>query len=282
MSRYPLPVVGVGGGVAVRVGATHEIHAVVLVGRDMAEGIGDGEHLSGLVVGVGDHAAVGVRLPHKAVVRVILVARHAAALVGELGEVVVRVVLQTVAAAVRRGFLYLVAEGVVLVTGGIAQRVRDGNDVAVLVVGIADLAAVRVHGFGRTLLRVEPDLAPVAVRVRGDGVIVVVGEIVLIHGAGRLAPRASVLIGVFCQNTQYRPLCSLEHKEPSPCPNPSFLPCRPHPLIHQLFLPTGIFLGYGQNHSCAVYVQKSRYPSLPFCHSHRFSRWGQHHICCQT
>lgn len=115
---------------------------------------------------------------------VVLVARHSAALVGELGEVVACVVLQAVAAAVRRSFLYLVAEGVVLIARGVAQRVRDGNDVAVLVVGIADLAAVRVHGFGRALLRVEPDLAPVAVRVRGDGVVVEVGEIVLIHGAG--------------------------------------------------------------------------------------------------
>ena len=82
------------------------------------------------------------------------------------------------------------------------------------------------YGFGRALLRVEPDFAPVAVRVRGDGVIVEVGEIVLIHGAGSgLAPRAVVLIRVFCQNTRNRPLCSRlgaywgvlsEHKEPSP------------------------------------------------------------------
>ena len=92
--------------------------------------------------------------------------------------------MQTVAAAVRRGFLYLVAEGVVLVTSGIAQRVRDGNDITVLVVGIADLAAVRVHGFGRAFLRVDPDFAPVAVRIRRDGMVVVVGEQILIHGAG--------------------------------------------------------------------------------------------------
>ena len=184
MSRYPLPVVGVGGGVAVRVSAAYEVYAVVFIGRDMAKRIGDGQDLSGVVVGVGDHAAVGVRLPDKAVVRVVLIARHAAALVGELGEVVVRVVLQAVAAAVRRGFLYLVAEGVVLIARGVAQRVRDGDDVAVLVVGVADLAAVRVHGFGGALLRVEPDLAGIAVRVRGDGMVVVVGEIVLIHGAG--------------------------------------------------------------------------------------------------
>ena len=195
MSRYPLPVVGVGGGVAVRAGAAYKIHSVVFIGRDMAKRIGDDQDLSGVVVGVSDHAAVGVRLPDKAVVLVVLVAGHAAALVGELGEVVVRVVLQTVAAAVRRGFLYLVAEGVVLIARGVAQRVRDRNNVAVLVVGIADLAAVCVHGFGRALLRVEPDLAPVAVRVRGDSMVVEVGEIVLIHGAGSgLAPRALALI----------------------------------------------------------------------------------------
>ena len=205
-----LLVVGVARRVAVRIGAAHKVHTVVLVGRDVAEGIGDAQDLPDLVVGVGDHAAVGVGLPDKAVVRVVLIARHAAALVGELDEVIVRVILQAVAAAVRRGLLHLVAEGVVLIARGVAQSVRDRDDVAVLVVGVADLAAVRVHGFGRALLRVEPDLAGIAVRVRGDGMVVEVGEIVLIHGAGSgLAPRAVVIIWVFCQNTQYRPLCSL-------------------------------------------------------------------------
>ena len=107
---------------------------------------------------------------------VVLVARHAAALVGKLGEVVACVVLQAVAAAVRRGFLYLVAKGVVLVTGGIAQCVRDGDNVAVLVVGIADFTAVCVHGSGGAALGVEPDLARAAGRVRDDGVVVKVCE----------------------------------------------------------------------------------------------------------
>ena len=92
--------------------------------------------------------------------------------------------MQAAAAAVRPGFLYLVAEGVVLIARGVPQRVRDRDDVAMLVVGIADLAAVRVHGFGRAFLRVDPDFAPVAVRIRRDGMVVVVGEQILIHGAG--------------------------------------------------------------------------------------------------
>ena len=45
----------------------------------------------------------------------------------------------------------------------------------------ADFTAVRVHGFGRAFLCVDPDFAPVPVR---DRVVVVVGEQILIHDAG--------------------------------------------------------------------------------------------------
>ena len=93
-----------------------------------------------------------------------------------------------------------------------AFRVRDGLEPAFGGVAVADRVAERVS----------------LAREVAEGVIGVEKQ-----GAGSgLAPRALVIIWVFCQNTQYRPLCShgeddssrlgayscvlSEHKEPSP------------------------------------------------------------------
>ena len=51
--------------------------------------------------------------------------------------------------------------------------------IAVLVIGVADRASVGVHGSGRALQVVEPDFADMAVRVRGDGVVVKVVDFLL-------------------------------------------------------------------------------------------------------
>ena len=139
-------VVGVERLVAVCVRALYKVCAVVLVGGHVPHGVGDAQHLSELVVGVRDLAAVRIRLPGEAVVLVIHIARHAAELVRELRQVVVFIVNEAVAAAVRRGLLRLVARRVVLVARRVPQRVRDDR----VIVKVCE--RIIIHGAGSDLL----------------------------------------------------------------------------------------------------------------------------------